>query len=102
MFAEHILNDHAGQPTGGAMYGATILAEVHSDGQAPEVINKDRFASGPVARLSATAISPTMFAIAFRQGAAEPGSKQAEAACIAGQVHRNHVLFNSPAVLLEP
>jgi len=102
IFAEHVLGKQTGQLRGGAMYGASLLAQVHSNGQAPEVINKDRFASGPIARLSATALSPSLFAIAYRQGEVEPRTKQAEAACIAGQVHRNHILFNSPAVLLEP
>jgi hypothetical protein len=102
VFAEHIVNDRVGQLRGGAMYGATLLAQVHSDGRPPEVINKDRFASGPVARLSATALSPTLLAIAYRLGGVDAGMDQAEAACIAGQVHRNHILFNSAPLLLEP
>jgi hypothetical protein len=101
IFAEHVLNDQIGLK-GGAMYGSTLLAKVHPDGQMPEVISKDRFASGPVARLSATELSPSSFAIAYRQGQTEPDAKQAEAACIAGQVYKNHIQFNAPAVLLEP
>jgi len=102
IFAEHILHGSADQPLGGAMYGASLLAQVHSDGASPEIIGKDRFASGPVARLSATLLSPSLLAIAYRLGGTESDTEQAEAACIAGQVHRHRVVFNSPAVLLEP
>jgi hypothetical protein len=102
IFAEHLLDDGPGQPRGGAMYGATLLAQVHTDGQAPQVINKERFAKGPVARLSVAALSPSLFAIAYRQGEIEPQAAQAEAACIAGQVRHNSIYFNSPAILLEP
>jgi len=103
IFAEHIIDEKDAQLRGGAaMYGAALLAQVHSNGQPPEVINKDRFASGPVARLSATVLSPSLFAIAYRNGGGEPDAKQAEASCIAGQVLHNHIHFNGPAVLLEP
>jgi len=100
VFAEHLGNDHDGQPSGGAMYGSTVLAQVHSDGSEPEILSKARFASGPVARLSAALLSPTLFAIAYRLG--DGGTKQAEAACIAGQLHTNHIDFSSPPLLLEP
>jgi hypothetical protein len=102
IFAEHLSNDQGVEGSSGAMYGTTLLAQVHSDGSAPEIINKARFASGPVARISATALSPTLFAIAYRLGKGSSGAQEAEAACIAGQLHKSHIAFNSPAMLLEP
>lgn len=98
-FAERILG--AGQPVGGAMYGASLLAKVHSSRSMPEILSKDRFVAGPVAQISALAISPSVFAIAYR-GDAEPGSPQAEAACIAGHLARGHINYPSQAFLLEP
>lgn len=102
IFAEHLFQGQAGQVEGGAMYGAALLAQVSSNGSAPEIISKDRFAVGPVARFSVAALSPTSFGVAYRQGGAEPGSDMAEAACIVGELHSSHIRFNSAAVLLEP
>lgn len=98
-FAEHVLG--AGQPSGGAMYGASLLAKVHSGGAMPEILSKDRFATGPVAQLSALAVSPSHIVIAYR-GEGEPGTQNAEAACVAGHLSRDRIRYPSPAVLLEP
>lgn len=102
IFAEHLLQGHADQVLGGAMYGAALLAHVDSNGDEPAIISKNRFATGPVARFSVVALSPTTFGVAYRQGAAEEGSKMAEAACILGEALPGTIRFNSNAVLLEP
>jgi len=103
IFAEHLFQGNAStMPLGGAMYGAALLAKVHSNGSSPEIMSKDRFAVGPVARFSVAALSPTSFGIAYRQGGGNPGSELAEAACIVGELHRSHIRFNSASVLLEP
>lgn len=103
IFAEHLFQNQDDLNLGGSMYGASLLARVASDGAIPQILGKTRFAIGPVARLSATAIAPDSFGIAYRQGGVtDDSSKIAEAACIVGQLHRNQLLFNAPAVFLEP
>jgi hypothetical protein len=102
IFAEHLFQGQAGEVEGGAMYGAALLTRVHSNGATPEILSKDRFAIGPIARLNVVALSPTSFGIGYRQGGAEAGSHFAEAACIVGELHGEHIRFNSEAVLLEP
>lgn len=81
------------------MYGTALLAQISADDGPMEIKSKDRFATGPVARLSVAPLSPTSFGIAYRQGGGEEG---AEAAAIVGELHKSHIRFNSAAALLEP
>jgi hypothetical protein len=101
-YSGHNPGKDAWQLPGGEMYGGVLLAQVHPGGAPPQVIHKARFAVGPVARISALQLSPTNFVVAYRQGAASPDAKQAEAACLMGRMHYNEVIFDSEPLLLEP
>lgn len=102
IYSGHNLDGHGQRLPGGVMYGGALLAQVQSDGAPPQVIHKARFASGPVARLSAISLSPATFAVAYRQGQGSAAAQQAEAACITGRLHHNELIFDSEPLLLEP
>lgn len=101
-YASHNVAKDDQQQAPGGMHGTAMLAQAHPDGSPPEVIGKKHFATGPVARLAATLLSPTSFVIAYRQGASDADSKLAEAACNTGELHDNDVLFGLSPLLLEP
>lgn len=103
VFSEHVLGGSSGQLTGGAMYGAAMLAHVlPGTGEPPSFLAKHRFASGPVARISATLLSPTSLVVAFRLGDTGQPNQMAEASAIYGQVHGNKLVFDPHPMSLEP
>lgn len=83
------------------MYGSAVLAQMKQQ-EAPETLGKYRFYLGPVARLSATLLSPTSFVVAYRGGVAAPGEKKAEASVIFAQLHGSDLAFDPHPVSLEP
>lgn len=130
-FAEHVLGGVAGRLSGGAMYGAALLAQVPAGGAAePQLLGKHRFEAGPVARIHATRVSPSSFVVAYRRGesavdnnaaprpmalavaghgataalidSAAPTRESAEASCILGQLRGSELVFEPQPVLLEP
>lgn len=118
LFAEHSLAGHAsvsveasgqaGVPPSAhrhhsSMYGAALIARVTTPGQgAPEVIAKQRFVTGAVARLSSALISPTSFVVAYRHASEGAETKRGEASCVHAQLHGSELVFEQQAVLLEP
>lgn len=103
VFAEHVIGGTSGKLSGGAMYGAALLAAVFPGSDAPpEFLAKHRFASGPVARISATLLSPVNFVIGFRLGESGQSTQQMEASCVFGQLHENKLIFDPHVVSLEP
>jgi hypothetical protein len=106
LFAEHALHGSgAEQVQGGMMYGSALLARLNvSEGSHPEVLGKQRFVKGPVARLSATMVSPTSFVVAFRHIPAHSSllGEKAEASCLLGTYHYGALGFDPKPLSLEP
>lgn len=103
LFSEHAVTGNSVQPVGGAMYGAAMLAQLFPGTREPPVIvAKQRFASGPVARISATLLSPTTFVIGYRLGDSGDPAQRAEASAIAGLLHGNRLVFDQHPLFLEP
>eukprot|EP00929_Paragymnodinium_shiwhaense_P102914 TRINITY_DN6614_c0_g1_i1.p1 TRINITY_DN6614_c0_g1~~TRINITY_DN6614_c0_g1_i1.p1 ORF type:complete len:632 (+),score=143.30 TRINITY_DN6614_c0_g1_i1:59-1954(+) len=129
LYSEHLLEGLSGKISGGSSYGAALLATVRpSTGHAPEIVNKVRFMSGHVARISAVQLSPTSFVVAYRhaedhhsasfvdlqgvQGSEAAGKDDAaagrttgaktEASCLVGELRGDHFAFTAHALSLEP
>jgi hypothetical protein len=102
-FVEHLLG-HAGngKQLAASTFGSSLLAEVHTDGRTPELLSKQHFTSGPVARLSVAMLSPESFAVAFRRTVDSPGGEKGEASCTYAQLHDNELLFGAHHLSLEP
>lgn len=83
------------------MYGSVLVATVRLDGQPPIVAGKHRFVSGPVARLSATVLAPSSFAVAYRRGEVGAGGPRGEASCSFVQM-RGELVFSSAPLSIEP
>jgi len=102
-FVEHSLG-HAGdgKQLAASTFGSSLLARIHTDGRTPEVLSKQHFTSGPVARLSVAMLSPESFAVAFRRIMDAPGMEKGEASCAFAQLHDNELIFGSHQLSLEP
>jgi len=102
-FVEH-LPGHAGggKQLTASSFGSSLLAQVHTDGRAPELLSKQHFTSGPVARLAVATLSPESFAVAFRRMVDSPGTEKGEASCTFAQLHDNELLFGAHHLALEP
>jgi hypothetical protein len=101
LFSEHTLSGGAAKLAGGAMYGSALLARFQDSLSPPEVVGKRRFATGAVARITATKLSPKTFAVGFRRGA-DAKEEQAEASCVFAQLREGELIFGSQPALLEP
>lgn len=102
LFAEHMTGGLASHLLGGAMYGSAVVANVRTDGSLPEMAGKHRFATGPVARLSAAMLSPASFVVAYRRGENDASAPRAEASCTFVQVRDNELVFATQPLSLEP
>lgn len=103
LFVEHAAAAAGGEDmTAAPTYATALVAEVHADGSVPEIFGKHRFVSGPVARLSVAALSPSTFAVGFRLGDGVGAGPHGEASCIALQVRGNELVFAAQPVTLEP
>jgi len=103
VFAEHTTNRMTRTPEAGAMYGSAVLARVNTNGAAPEVISKRRFASGPVARIATSMLSPTSFVVAFRQAEDSAKGERSEASCVSARLRGGgELIFDPRPLLLEP
>jgi len=101
LFAEHVgLGKHVAESPA---YGSAIVAKINSDsGLAPDIFGKHRFVTGPVARLSATALSPSSFVVAYRRGESDPTAPRTEASCTFVQVRGAELVFRTAPMTLEP
>lgn len=109
LFSEHALSGTAAggvqghAPVGGAMYGSAVLASVDPAGVAqPELLGKQRFVNGPVARITAERLSPTTFAIAYRLGDTGVSMEKAEASVMLGRLRDQELVFGPESLSLEP
>lgn len=109
LFSEHALSGTAAggingrTPVGGAMYGSAVLAKIDPDGFAqPELLGKQRFVNGPVARVSAARLSPSTFAIAYRLGDDGAATQKTEASVMLGRLRGQELVFGPDSVSLEP
>lgn len=102
VFAEHRANGAAGASEGGAAYGSAVLARVSVDGAGAEVVGKYRFASGPVARIATTMVSPASFLVAFRQAGETAVGERAEASCALARLRHGRLTFGRRVLSLEP
>eukprot|EP00927_Polykrikos_kofoidii_P055384 TRINITY_DN49655_c0_g1_i1.p1 TRINITY_DN49655_c0_g1~~TRINITY_DN49655_c0_g1_i1.p1 ORF type:complete len:662 (-),score=90.18 TRINITY_DN49655_c0_g1_i1:86-1930(-) len=75
IYSEHVLGGSASKLTGGAMYGAALVAKIPEAAEAqPDFLWTHRFTSGPVARISTARLSPSSFVLAYRRGELSPGT----------------------------
>mmetsp|Transcript_36111 Transcript_36111/g.90870 ORF Transcript_36111/g.90870 Transcript_36111/m.90870 type:complete len:582 (-) Transcript_36111:76-1821(-) len=101
LFAEH--SGLGQQEVGNLAYGSAVVAKINSDsGLAPDIFGKHRFVTGPVARLSATSLSPSSFVVAYRRGESDPAAPRTEASCTFVQVKGAELVFKTAPVSLEP
>lgn len=103
LFAEHLAQGKAGAPHF-EMHGSSILAEVSGDLEAPKLLGKSHFADGPVSRISVAPLSPTLFAVAFREGQdseASPSSSR-EASVALAELWDSSLVFTMKPIPLEP
>jgi len=109
LFSEHALSGTAAggvngrTPVGGAMYGSAVLATIDPEGLAqPELLGKQRFINGPVARISATRLSPSSFAVAYRLGDDGAATQKTEASVMLGRLRGQELVFGPESLSLEP
>jgi hypothetical protein len=101
VFSEHEIYDSQ-QLRSGQMYGSAVLAQVEAN-HAPQILRKHRFFGGPVARLSATRLSPSDFVVAYRGGAEATNKHQKqEAAYMLAGMRGAELLFDPHPISLEP
>jgi len=104
LFAEHLAQEGKAGAHHFEMHGSSILAELSGDLQAPKLLGKSQFADGPVSRISVAPLSPTLFAVAFREGQdseAAPSTSR-EASVALAELWDSSLVFTMKPIPLEP
>eukprot|EP00747_Dinoflagellata_sp_TGD_P183210 gnl/TRDRNA2_/TRDRNA2_37932_c0_seq1.p1 gnl/TRDRNA2_/TRDRNA2_37932_c0~~gnl/TRDRNA2_/TRDRNA2_37932_c0_seq1.p1 ORF type:complete len:554 (+),score=127.71 gnl/TRDRNA2_/TRDRNA2_37932_c0_seq1:247-1662(+) len=84
--------------------GAAMLAELDDEGiEAPKVLGKHRFVTGPIARISAVKLAPDEFIVSYRQGGQSNSDQdRKEASLMWAQMRGNELVFDPHPLHIEP